>query len=68
MEIEIDPQLLRLISTFEVDISEVVKQALTLWLRERILTCPITKRFCVNINESCNKCTIAKSAYAPSNT
>lgn len=68
MEIEIDPKLLRLISTFEVDISEVVKQALTLWLRERILICPITKRFCVNMNVSCNECAIAKSAYASSNT
>lgn len=64
MEIEINPELLRLITALEEDISKVVQQALTQWLKERMLTCPITKTFCVNINKSCNECTIAKNAYA----
>ena len=68
MEIEVNPELLRLIATLERDISEVVHEALTLWLRERILICPITDRFCENVKKSCNECTIAENTHTSSNT
>ncbi len=68
MEVNIDPELLRLIATLEEDISKVVQQALTLWLKKRILTCPITNRFCIDRSKSCNECAIAKNAHAPQTT
>lgn len=56
MDIRIEPEILRLIRTVENDISKVVSEALHLWLKEKILICPITEGFCENLQGSCNNC------------
>jgi len=60
MEIEVNPKLLHLIATTEKDLSKVIREALDLWLKEKIPTCPITNRFCVNVQGSCNECPITR--------
>ena len=58
MEVQVEPKLLSLIATVEGDISKVVSEALNLWLKEKIPTCPITKDFCGKQNGPCNDCFI----------
>ena len=58
MEIQIEPRLLRIIATIDGDFSKVVSEALNLWLRGKILTCPISNDFCANLRGPCNDCFI----------
>ena len=60
MEIRVDPKILDLVSTLEKDLPKAINEALTLWLRKRMLVCPIANRFCKFIDGSCNDCSIAK--------
>jgi hypothetical protein len=61
MDVEIKPEFLKLIGTVESDISKVVHEALELWLKQNLLTCPLTKSFCINPKGSCNDCHLARS-------
>lgn len=60
MEVYVEPKIMELVSTVEKDFSKAVSEALNLWLRERIIICPITKRYCINHNVPCNECPITK--------
>jgi hypothetical protein len=54
-----NPEILQLIATLEKDVSEVVHEALDLWLKEKMPICPLTNRFCVSVQGSCNECSVA---------
>jgi hypothetical protein len=46
----------------EKDVSKAICEALDLWLKEKIITCPITNKLCVNMNQPCNNCEIARKS------
>lgn len=56
MEIKVDKKLLRLVSKFEKDSNKAMSEAIILWLKKKVITCPITNQFCEEINRSCNDC------------
>jgi hypothetical protein len=58
MEVQIEPNLLSHILEVEKDISKAISEALNLWLKEKVLTCPITNNFCVTPAISCNACSL----------
>ena len=58
MEIQIENNLLNLIEKVDSDISKVVSEALEIWLKGKVLTCPITDTFCINLDKPCNDCSI----------
>ena len=60
MEVLLDPKILYLVSSLEKDLPKAINEALTLWLKKRIIVCPITNHFCKIINGSCNDCSVAK--------
>ena len=60
MEIQVDPKILDLIASLEKDLTKAINEALTLWLKKRIIVCPITNQFCKFIDGSCNDCSVAK--------
>jgi hypothetical protein len=47
---------MRLVSKVEKDSTKAVREALSLWLKQKLLTCPLTKQFCENTDISCNHC------------
>jgi len=57
--IQVNTKLLDLAAFVEKDVSKVINEALNLWLTERILICPITKKFCTQLSGSCNNCKTA---------
>lgn len=61
MNIEFDSELLNLVTSLETDVNKAVNEGLTLWLKEKMIICPITKKFCINPNCPCNNCDIAKT-------
>ena len=60
MEIRVDPKILDLVASIEKDLPKAINEALTLWLRKRMIVCPITNRFCKIIDSPCNDCAVAK--------
>ncbi len=62
VNVQVNPKLLRLVTSMEKDVSKAVYEALNLWLKEKIITCPITNNLCTNMNEPCNHCDIAKNS------
>ncbi len=60
MDIEVNPELLRLVATVEKDLPKVIHEALSLWLKKKIPACPLTKSYCINPNGPCNECPIPK--------
>lgn len=56
MQTLVDPKLLELTQSIEKDFNKVINEAINLWLKEKILTCPITQKFCKNQQISCNEC------------
>jgi len=61
MDINIEPELLGLISAVEADLSKAVSEALRLWLRQKLPQCPITNGFCTNLKGSCNNCSAVRN-------
>jgi hypothetical protein len=64
VNVQVNSKLLDLAASVEKDVSNVLNEALHLWLKKKIITCPITGRFCININEPCNNCDITKRSKA----
>ena len=62
MEIQVEQELLHLINLVGDDFSKVINEALNLWLKGKIPICPLTNRFCVDLQGSCNNCSIAEKA------
>jgi len=58
MKVQLDSNILNLVTSLETDVTKVVHEALTLWLKERLTVCPITNQFCKNSNTPCNDCSI----------
>ena len=61
MEIQVNHKLLKLATALETNIDKVVNEALTLWLKEKMATCPITNQFCT-YNGPCNDCPTTNKA------
>ena len=51
-----DPKLLELLQSIEKDFKKVVNEAINLWLKEKIITCTLTQKFCINQQIPCNEC------------
>lgn len=62
VSIQVSPKLLDLATSVEKDVTKAVNEALQLWLKKKIVTCPITNRFCINPNQPCNDCEITKTS------
>ena len=60
MKVQLDSNVLSLVTSVESDVNKAVHEALNLWLKERLTVCPITHEFCVNPNSPCNDCNLAK--------
>jgi len=56
MDILVDPALLTLVESIDNDIPKVVTEALNLWIKEKLITRPITKKHCTNNKNPCNEC------------
>jgi hypothetical protein len=56
MEVQVDPKLLRLVESQSENIVKALNEALKLWLEQKLITCPITKRICTNNQIPCNEC------------
>jgi hypothetical protein len=63
MEIQVNTQTLQLISSQEKDINKAVDEALNMWLKTKIATCPITRKFCINPQSPCNDCEIVNQNF-----
>jgi hypothetical protein len=59
MEIQLDSKILSLAASLEIDLTKVINEALTIWLKKRLPVCPITKQFCEYPKGSCNDCPMA---------
>jgi hypothetical protein len=62
VNVQVNSKVLRLVSSMEKDVSKAICEALDLWLKEKIITCPITNKLCVNMNQPCNNCEIARKS------
>jgi len=60
MKIQVDPKILNLVYSIEPDLNKAIKEALNLWLKEKIIICPYTHQYCKNNNIPCNDCSICK--------
>ena len=56
MEVSVDPVLLELVESIDENIFKAVNEGLTLWLKQKLAMCPITKKFCTNGQNPCNDC------------
>ena len=56
MEVQVDPKLLKLVESLDENIVKVVDEGITLWLKEKLITCPITNKFCTSNKNPCNEC------------
>ena len=56
MQTLVDTKLLELAQSVEKDFNKILNEAINLWLKEKILTCPITQKFCKDPKISCNEC------------
>lgn len=62
MDIQIDTKILTLVSSLEADLAKAVNEGLTLWLKKRLIVCPITKQFCELPNTPCNDCFLTRKS------
>ena len=62
VNIHVNSKLLHLATSVEKDVSKVVNEALYLWLKKKIIICPVTNRFCTNVNNPCNDCDVTSKA------
>ena len=60
LKIQLDSNMLNLVTSVEIDVTKAVHEALNLWLKERVLVCPITNQFCKYPEGPCNDCSLAK--------
>jgi hypothetical protein len=60
VKIQLEPNIVNLITSKEQDVTKAVHEALNLWLKERLTVCPITNQFCINPNNPCNDCELTK--------
>ena len=58
MEIQLDPKILNLVKSLETDLSKAIHEALNLWLKKRLIICPVTNKFCEHGKSSCNDCSV----------
>ena len=63
MQVEVDPKLLRLVESQGEHIKTAVREGLNLWLKQKLTTCPITKKFCTNHQNPCNDCPTFTQSY-----
>ena len=56
--INIDSRRFKLLTAIDRNVCKVMIEALDMWLEKRVLTCPITKNFCENIQGPCNDCSV----------
>ncbi|MEJ2271490.1 MAG: hypothetical protein P8X91_03185 [Candidatus Bathyarchaeota archaeon] len=56
MEVQIDPELLRLVESQSENLITAIHEALKLWLEQKLTTCPITKGVCSNNQILCSDC------------
>ena len=59
MEIQVDSEILNLVSSLEKDLNSAINEALTLWLKRKIIVCPITNQFCKFPSHPCNDCSLS---------
>ncbi|MEJ2271835.1 MAG: hypothetical protein P8X91_05040 [Candidatus Bathyarchaeota archaeon] len=57
MQIEVDPKLIELVESQGEKIKTAINEGLNLWLKQKLITCPMTKKFCTNNQNPCNECT-----------
>jgi hypothetical protein len=62
MEIQLNPKILKLVTSLETNVTKAINEALKLWLKEKMACCPITNQFCIHSNEPCNDCTVLKES------
>lgn len=62
MEIRVNPKILKLVTSLETNVTKAINEALNLWLKEKMTSCPITNQFCIHNNEPCNDCHILKES------
>jgi hypothetical protein len=60
VNIRIDPEILNLVCSLEKDLTKALNEALNLWLKKRLTTCPITNQFCKSTDGPCNDCALTK--------
>jgi hypothetical protein len=60
MEIQLDSSVVNLVALVEKDLSKAINEALNLWLKQKIIVCPITNKFCKFPNGTCNECPISQ--------
>jgi len=66
MEVNVDPKLLELVESLDENMVKAVNEGLTLWLKEKLNTCPLTNKFCTNNKNPCNECnTFTKNTANP---
>jgi hypothetical protein len=64
MEIQLDSKIYSLVTSLEKDLNKAVHEALTLWLKERLLVCPITNQLCEFQLGQCNDCPVTKKQFS----
>lgn len=61
MEIRVNPKILKLVTSLETNVTKAINEALNLWLKEKLTSCPITNQFCIN-DGPCNDCPVLKES------
>ena len=56
MEVQINSELIKLVDSLDENMSKAIDAGLNLWLTEKIIKCPVTKKFCINNKTPCNEC------------
>ena len=56
MQVEVEPKLMELVESLGDTLKNAVNEGLNLWLKQKLTTCPITKKFCTNNQNPCNEC------------
>jgi len=60
VDIRLDSKILNLVTSLETDLTKAINEALTMWLKERLLVCPMTNQFCKYPEGPCNDCSLTK--------
>ena len=60
MEIQVDSQVLNLVASVETDLNKAINEALNLWLKQKIVVCPIINQFCKSPGRPCNECSVSE--------
>jgi len=61
MEVQLNPKILKLVTSLETDLNKAIHEALNLWLKKRLIVCPITNQFCERGHGSCNDCPVMET-------